>query len=120
MGSMLRPDGAIFWVPILICICIISLSAADTSDPLSGIKEFHANFITPGQQSEPSVGQLPLSDREPGLVLFPPELLPHSPPVKQHIVMDNAHPEQHVEDMYALNRNMQMAAEFLRFNEFIY
>ena len=107
MGSMLRPNGAIFWVPILICICFISLSAADTSDPLSGIKEFHANFITPGQQSEPSLGQPPLSGQEAGLVPFPPELLPRSPPVKEHIAMDNSHPEQQVQDMYALNRNMQ-------------
>jgi hypothetical protein len=104
---MLQPNGAIFWVLILICIYIISLSTADTADPLSGIKEFHANFISLGQQSEPSLGQPSLSGQEAGLVPFPPELLPHSPPVKEHIAMDNSHPEQQVQDMYALNRNMQ-------------
>ena len=108
MGNKLRPNSTTFWVSILICICMISLSAADTADPLARIKEFHSNFISHDQQSMPSLGQPQLScNGEPGLETFPPDLIPHSPPVKQHIVMDNSHPEQQVQDMYALNAKMQ-------------
>ena len=110
MGNVLRPTGVMICVSISICLCLIGQSEAtlsDTADPLNSVKEFHSNFISPDQQSMPSLGQPPLSGQEAGLVPFPPELLPHSPPVKQHIVMDNSHPEQQVQDMYALNRNMQ-------------
>ena len=70
-------------------------------------RNFMQTLSPPGQQLELSLGQPPLSGREAGLVPFPPELLPRSPPVKEHIAMDNSHPEQQVQDMYALNRNMQ-------------
>ena len=82
----------------------------DTSDPLYRVKEFHSNFMNHDQQSMPSLGQPQLSDnglREPGSGIIPPDLMPHSKPVKQHIAMDNSHPEQQVQDMYALNTNMQ-------------
>ena len=113
MGNVLRPTGAMIWVSILICICLIGQSAAtlpDTADPLYRVKEFHSNFISHDRQSMPSLGQPQLFDKraqEPGLETFPPDLMPHSSPVKQHIVMDNSHPEQQVQDMYALNTNMQ-------------
>jgi hypothetical protein len=112
MENVLRPIGAMIWVSILICLCLISQSAAtqDTADSLSRVKEFHSNFITHDQQSMPSLARPQLSDnvaQEPGLGSFPPDLMPHSLPVKQHIDMDNSHPEQQVQDMYALNTNME-------------
>jgi hypothetical protein len=112
MENVLRPIGAMIWVSIFICLGLISQSAAtpDTADSLSGVKEFHSNFITHDQQSMPSLVRPQLSDngvQEPGLGTFPPDLMPHSLPVNQHIAMDNSHPEQQVQDMYALNTNMQ-------------
>jgi len=113
MENVLRPTGAMIWVSILICLCLISQSAAslpDTADPLYTIKEFHSNFISHDRQSMPSLGQPQFFDKgaqEPGLGTFPPDIMPHSSPVKQHIVMDNTHPEQQVQNMYALNTNMQ-------------
>ena len=113
MGNILRPNSAMISVSIFICLCLIGQSAAslpDTADPLSKVKEFHSNFITHDQQSMPSLVQPQLSDKgaqEPGLETFPPDLMPHSLPVNQHIAMDNSHPEQQVQDMYALNTNMQ-------------
>jgi hypothetical protein len=82
----------------------------DTADPLSRVKGFHSNFISHDQQSMPSLGHPQLSDKgaeESGLEILPPDLMPHSPPVKQHIDMNNSHPEQQVQDMYAMNTNMQ-------------
>jgi hypothetical protein len=73
MGNVLRPTGAMIWVSIFICLCLIGQSAAtlpDTADPLNRVKEFHSNFITHDQQSMPSLVQPPLSDKvaqEPGL-----------------------------------------------------
>jgi hypothetical protein len=113
MGNSLRLIGAMIWVSIFICLCLIVQSAAtlpDTSDPLNRVKEFHSNFITHDQQSGPSLMQHNLSDngaQGTGLETFPPDLMPHSQPMKQHIAMDNSHPEQQVQDMYALNTNMQ-------------
>jgi hypothetical protein len=110
MGNIFRPTGAMIWISIFICLCLIRLSAADTPDPLSRVKEFHSDFIAHHQQSMPSLGQPQLSDKgaqEHGLETFPPDIMPHSSPVKQHIVMDNSHPEQQVQNMYALNTNMQ-------------
>jgi hypothetical protein len=113
MGNILRPTGVMICVSISICLCLIGQSAAtlpDTSDPLNSVKEFHSNFISHDQQSMRSLGQSQLSDKgaqEPGLETFPPDLMPHSSPVKQHIAMDNSHPEQQVQNMYALNTNMQ-------------
>ena len=113
MGNVLRPTGAMIWVSIFICLCLIGQSVAtqpDTADPLSRVKEFHSNFISHDQQSMPSLGHPQLSDQgaeEPGLGTFPPDLMPHASPVKQHIVMDNSHPEQQVQNMYAMNTNMQ-------------
>jgi len=113
MGNVLRPTGAMIWVSIFICLCLIGQTAAtlpDTADPLNRVKEFHSNFITHDQQSMPSLVQPQLSDKgaqEPGLETFPPDLMPHSLPVNQHIIMDRSHPEQQVQDMYALNTNMQ-------------
>ena len=112
MENVLRPTGAMIWVSIFICLCLIGQSVAtpDTADSLSRVKEFHSNFINHGQQSMPSLVRPQLSDngaQEPGLGTFPPDLMPHSVPVKQHIAMDNSHPEQQVQDMYALNNNMQ-------------
>jgi hypothetical protein len=113
MKNVLRPTGAMILVSIFICLCLIEQSAAtlpDTADPLNRVKEFHSNFITHDQQSMPSLVPSQLSDKgaqEPGLGIFPPDLMPHASPVKQHIVMDNSHPEQQVQDMYAMNTNMQ-------------
>jgi hypothetical protein len=107
MGNNLQPAGAVIWISIFICLSLVSLSAADTADPLSWMKEFHSNFISHNPQLEPSLVKHQLSDRVPGLETFPPDLMPHSAPVKEHIVMDNSHPEQPVQNMYALNTNMQ-------------
>lgn len=101
------------WVSVFICLCLIGQSAAtlsNTNDPLNRVKEFHSNFIAHDQQSLPSVGQFQLPDngaKEPGSKTFPPDLMPHSSPVKQQIDMDNSNSEQQVQDMYALNTNMQ-------------
>jgi hypothetical protein len=113
MKNVLRPTGAMILVSIFICLCLIEQSAAtlpDTADPLNRVKEFHSNFITHDQQSMPSLVQSQLSDigaQEPGLGTFPPDLMPHASPVKQHIVMDNSNSEQQVQNMYAMNTNMQ-------------
>jgi hypothetical protein len=113
MGNVLRPTSVMICVSIFICLCLIGQSAAtlpDTADPLNSVKEFHSNFISHDQQSMPSLGQSQLSDKGaqgPGLEIFPPDLMPHSSPMKQHIVMDNSHPEQQVQNIYALNSNMQ-------------
>jgi hypothetical protein len=112
MGNVLRPIGVMIWVSILIGLCLISQSAAtpDTADSLSRVKEFHSNFISHDRQSMPSLVWPQLSDdraQEPGLGIFPPNLMPHSLPVKQQIAMDNSHPEQQVQDIYALNTNVQ-------------
>ncbi len=118
MEKVLRPTGAMIWVSILICLFLIGQSTAtlpNTTDPLSRVKEFHSNFISHNRQSKLSLGQPQLSGngaQEPGLETFPPDLMPHSLPVKQHIVMDNSHPEQQVQDMYALNTNMQREIVF--------
>jgi hypothetical protein len=98
MENVLRPTGVMICVSIFIGLCLIGQSAAtlsDTTDPLNRVKEFHSNFINHDQKSMSS------------LVTFPPDLMPHSLPVNQHIVMDNSHPEQPVQNMYALNTNMQ-------------
>jgi hypothetical protein len=113
MKNVLRPTGAMIWVSIFICLCLIEQSAAtlpETADPLNRVKEFHSNFINHGQQSMPSLVQSQLSDKgaqEPGMGTFPPDLMPHASPVKQHIVMDNSNSEQQVQNMYAMNTNMQ-------------
>jgi hypothetical protein len=70
------------------------------------MKEFHSNFISHDHQSGPSLGQQ-LPDNGPRSKIFPPDLMPHSPPVKEHIAMDNSHPEQQVKNIYALNTNIQ-------------
>lgn len=113
MKNVLRPTGVMVWVSVFICLCLIGQSAAtlsNTNDPLNRVKEFHSNFIAHDQQSMPSVGQFQLpynGAKEPGSKTFPPDLMPHSLPVKQQIDMDNSHSEQQVQDMYALNTNMQ-------------
>ena len=113
MGNVLRMNGSMICVYVLICLCLIGQSAAtlsETADPLNGVKEFHTNFISHDKQLMPSLGQPQPSDQggqEPGLETFPPDLMPHSPPVKQDIDLNNSHSEQQVQDMYALNRNVQ-------------
>lgn len=113
MKNALRPAGAMIRVSIFICLCLIGQSAAtqsDTADPLNEVKEFHSNFIAHDRQSMPSFVQPQLSEegvQAPGLGKFPPDLMTHALPVNQHIDMDRAHPEQQVQDMYALNTNMQ-------------
>jgi hypothetical protein len=107
MGNNLQPSGAVIWISIFICLSLVSLSAADTADPLSRMKEFHSNFISHNPQLEPSLVKHQPSDRVPGLETFPPNLMPHSASVKEHIVMDNSHPKQQVQNMYALNTNKQ-------------
>jgi hypothetical protein len=113
MGNNLRPTGAMIGVSIFICLCLIGQSAAtlpDTADPLNRVKEFHSKFITHDRQLVPSLVQPQLSYKgaqESGLETFPPDLMPHSLPVKQHIAMNNSHPEQQVQNVYALNTNMQ-------------
>ena len=113
MENVLRPTGVMICVSISICLCLIGQSAAtllDTANPLNSVEEFHSNFISHDQQSMPSLGQSQLSDKgaqEPGLETFPPDLMPHSSPMKQHIAMDNSHPELQVQDIHALNTNMR-------------
>jgi hypothetical protein len=113
MGDNLRPASAMIGVFIFICLCLISQSVAmlpDTGDPLNRVKEFHSNFITHNQKSMQSLVQPQLSDkgvRESQLMTFPPDLEPHSMPGKQHITMNNSNQEQKVQNMYALNTNMQ-------------
>ena len=110
MGNILRPTGAMIWVSIFICLCLIGQSAATvpaTTDPLGKIKDFHSNFISHDQQSEPSLAPGQLSNREPGVGIFHPDLMTHSSPVNEHIAMDNSHPEQQVQNIYALNTNIK-------------
>jgi len=107
MGNMLRPTGTMILISISICLSLICLSAADPSDPLSRIKEFHSAFISHDQRLGTSLVKPHLSDWELELETFPTDLMLHSSPMKEHIVMNNSHPEQQVQNMYALNTNMQ-------------
>jgi hypothetical protein len=91
MGNMVRPTGAMIVPSIFICLCLIGQSVAtlpDISDPLSRVREYHSAFISHDPQSEPSLGQPQLSDRKPGLETFPPNLMPQSPPEKEHIAIN--------------------------------
>lgn len=113
MEDVHRHLGATIWVSIFICLCLIGQSAAmlpDTADPLNRVKEFHSNFISHDLQLTPFLVRPQLSTggaQEPGLETFPTELMSHSLPAKQHIAMDNSHPEQQVQNIYALNTNIQ-------------
>ncbi|MDD1752440.1 MAG: hypothetical protein LUQ38_05045 [Methanotrichaceae archaeon] len=107
MGNMFLPKGVKIWTSVSICLCLMWLAAADATDPLSRIKEFHSAFINHDRQLGPSLMKPQLFDRDPELETFPPDLMPHYSPVKEHIAMNNSHPEQQVKNMYALNTNMQ-------------
>jgi hypothetical protein len=81
-----------------------------STDPLYKVKEFHSKIITHDQQLMPFLMQPQFSGKwaqEPGLKTFPPDLMPHSLPMKQHIAMNNSHQVQQVQNMYALNTNMR-------------
>jgi hypothetical protein len=103
---------------IFVCLCFfLESSAADqgsiTPDSMVNIIEFHQNFIHHDHQSEPSLVQPQISGKE---IFFPaasdnvgnfPDLMPHSPPVKETVIMNSSHSAQQIQDMYALNAKMQ-------------
>ena len=91
--GILQPTGTMIWLSILICTCLIGQSAAN-ADPLDKVREFHSDFINHVQGPEPV--------QEPGFKMFP-----RSSPLKEHIVMNNTNPDQQVQNIYALNTNMQ-------------
>jgi len=95
--GILQPTCTMIWLSIFICLCLIGQSAAN-SDPLDRVREFHSDFINHVQGSEPF--------REPGFEIFPPNSIPHSSPLKEHIVMNNSNPDQQAQDVYALNTNI--------------
>lgn len=113
MENVLRPNGAIILVSIFVCLCLIGQSAATlpgTTDPLYRIKDFHSKFIAHDEKLMPFLNQPHISYkwmREPGLKPSPPDLMPHSLPMKQHIAMNNSHSVKQVQDMDALNTNMR-------------
>jgi hypothetical protein len=81
-----------------------------STDPLYKVKEFHSKFVTHDQQLRPFLMQSQFYGKwaqEPGLKTFPPDLMPHSLPMKQHITMNNSHQVQQVQNIYALNTNMR-------------
>jgi hypothetical protein len=93
--------------------CVASQSSI-TENPLSNVDEFHQNFIHHDHQSEPSLIQPQLSNAEiffprasRQIGNFPPDLMPHSPTAKETVIMNNSHSAQQIQDMYALNANMQ-------------
>jgi hypothetical protein len=107
---------------LLVCVLFVFLSwigssvaeetPLNTAYSINMIKEFHQNFIHHGRQSEPSLVQPKLSGKE---IFSPsashqvglPDLMPHSPPVKETVTMNSSHSTQQIRDMYALNANMQ-------------
>jgi len=107
---------------LLVCVLFVFLSLIgfsvaeetplNTANSINMIKEFHQNFIHHDYQSEPSLVQPQLSGKEifsPGasLQVGLPDLMPHSPPVKETVSMNSSHSTQQIRDMYALNANMQ-------------
>ena len=107
MVNMFRLKGVKIWISIPICLCLMWLAAADATDPLSRIKEFHSAFMNHDGQLGPSIMKPPqLFDRDPELETRPSDLMPHSSPIKEHIAMNNSYPELQVKNMYALNTNM--------------
>jgi hypothetical protein len=113
MENVLRPTSEIILVSIFVCLCLIGQSAATlpgTTDPLYRIKDFHSKFIAHDKNLMPFLIHPHLSYkwmREPGLKPSPPDLMPHSLPMKQHIAMNNSHSVKQVQDMDALNTNMR-------------
>jgi hypothetical protein len=104
---------------IFVCLCFfLESSAADQGsiapDSLINIKEFHQSFIHPDHQPEPSLVQPQLSGKEIFFPVasdnggnYPPDLVPHSKPSKETVVMNGSNSAQQIQDMYALNANMK-------------
>ena len=109
---------------LLVCVLFVFLSLIgsviadetplNTADSINMIKEFRQNFIHHDHQSEPSLVQPKLSGKEiffpvasDNVGNFPPDLMPHSQPSKKTVIMNSSHSAQQIQDMYALNANMQ-------------
>jgi hypothetical protein len=107
MRNMFRPESVKIWISIPICLCLMWLAAADATDPLNRIKEFHSAFINHDNQLDPSLMKPQLFVRDPESKTFPTDLMPHFSSMNERIAMNNSYPEQQVKNMYALNTNMQ-------------
>ena len=109
---------------LLVCVLFVFLSLMgfsvaeetllNTADSLNMIEEFHQNFIQHDHQSEPSLVQPQLSGKEiffPSVSHqmgnFPPDLMPHSQPLKETVTMNGSHSTRQIQNMYALNAKMQ-------------
>ncbi len=88
--------------------------SSSTHDSMMNIEDFHQNFIHHDHQSEPSLVKPQLSGKEiffpvasDNLGNFPPDLMPHSQPSKETVIMNGSQSAQQIQNMYALNANMQ-------------
>ena len=102
-----------------VCLSLIGSSVAEetplnTADSTNKIKDFHQNFIHNDHQSEASLVQPQLSAKEIFFPIashhvgnFPPDLMPHSQPLKEVVAMNSSRSAQQIQNMYALNANMQ-------------
>jgi hypothetical protein len=104
---------------LIVFISLIGSSVAEdthlnTVYSINMMKEFHQNFIKHDRQSEPSLVHPRLSGKEiffpdasHQIRKYPVDLIPRSPPMKETVVMNGTHPSQRIQDMYALNADMQ-------------
>jgi hypothetical protein len=107
MGIIFQPEKVKIWTSVPICLCLMWLAAADATDPLSKIKEYHSAVINHDGQLSTSLMKPQLFDEDPGLKKCSTKLIPPFSSTKEYITMNNSYPEQQAKNMYALNTNMQ-------------
>lgn len=115
--GMLRPTRSYLVCFIFVCLCVIlepsfAEQSSSTSDSLITTEEFHQNSIH--NQSEHSLVKPQLSGKK---IFFPvvpvpvgnfhTDLMAHPRPSKETVIMNGTHSTQQIQDIYALNANMQ-------------
>lgn len=109
MKKIMGPIGVMLVGAIFVCILIGLSSAGNAADPLSKIKEFHSDFIN--HRQDQTSGELVLSG---DIVYFPwaprqptsvdaSNIMPHTQPSKETIVMNNSDPIAQLGDLKAMN-----------------
>jgi len=107
MGNMFWPKKVKIWISISICFSLMWLAAADSTDPLSRIKEFHSDFINHVGQLDTSLMKPQFLDIDPKLEIVSQDLTPHFSPMIENIAMNSSHSEQQVKNINAFNTNMR-------------
>lgn len=100
MNKMPKPTDVMLVGFLFICLCLIlepTLAAQNSTidGSLNKAKDFRSNFIRHAQIT-PSIGNC-----------NPPDLIPHSSPVKEDVAMNRTNSEQQIKDMFAMNAHMQ-------------